>query len=309
VPIRDVAQRYKPGIPPDDLLALDRELLSDPALDVAGVHCHIARHSRRPELFADMIVSLVELLAEVRDAWGGWQPREIDLGGGFSHTGDAVGLAGLSDVERASLPAASTPAGYVAALTDAVRRALTTRGFSIDGLCLEIEPGRAVYGTAGLHLARVVNVKEQHDPVARSWVELDTSEAFLPDVNLEHARWSTLMPEKACAPLTTTADVVGISCGFDLLVADARLPVVAVGDPLAFLATGAYQDAGANNFNALPRPATTLVDGTQADLVKRRETVAEVFARDLVPERLGGMPQWDLESPPLEGGPPREERA
>ena len=65
------------------------------------------------------------------------------------------------------------------------------------------------------------------------------------------------------------------------------------GDLLALLATGAYQDAGANNFNALPRPATVLVSGAQAEVVKRRETIAEVFARDVVPERLGGTPQWE----------------
>ena len=28
-------------------------------------------------------------------------------------------------------------------------------------------------------------------------------------------------------------------------------------------------------------------------MIKRRETVAEVFARDVVPDRLGGAPQWE----------------
>jgi len=292
VPIREVAQRYKPGLPPDDVLALDRALLTDPALDVSGVHCHVARHSRRPELFESMVASLIELLAEVRDAWGGWQPRELDLGGGFSYPGDPMGLSGLSDEELGDLPVAPTPAEYAEVLTSTVRRELTRQRFATDGLCLEIEPGRAVYATAGLHLTRVVNVKEQRDPAPRRWVETDTSEAFLPDVNLEHVRWPTILPEKAAAPLTQTADLVGRSCGFDLLVPDARLPVVTAGDLLALLVTGAYQDAGANNFNALPRPATVLVSDSQAEMIKRRETVAEVFARDVVPERLGGAPHW-----------------
>ncbi len=55
---------------------------------------------------------------------------------------------------------------------------------------------------------------------------------------------------------------------------------------IAFLDTGAYQDACANNCNALPRPGTVLVSGDQAEWIKRPETVAEVFARDIVPERL-----------------------
>jgi diaminopimelate decarboxylase len=293
VPIREVAQRYKPGIPPDDLLALDRGLLSDPALDISGVHCHVARHSRRAGLFDGMITSLVELLAELRDTWSGWQPRELDLGGGFSYAGDPVGLTGLSDEELGDLPVAPTPAEYAAVLTSTVRRELTRHGFTTAGLCIEIEPGRAAYATAGLHLARVVNVKEQRDPVPRTWVETDTSEAFLPDVNLEHVRWPTILPEKGAASPTQTADIVGCSCGFDLLVPDALLPEVTPGDLVALLVTGAYQDAGANNFNALPRPAVVLVGGTQAEVIKRRETIAEVFARDVVPERLGGTPPWE----------------
>ena len=37
------------------------------------------------------------------------------------------------------------------------------------------------------------------------------------------------------------------------------------GEVLAFLDTGAYQDAGASNFNALPRPGTVLVTGGDAE--------------------------------------------
>jgi len=40
------------------------------------------------------------------------------------------------------------------------------------------------------------------------------------------------------------------------------------------------------NFNALPRPGMVLVQGDQAEWIKRPETVADVFMRDLVPARL-----------------------
>jgi diaminopimelate decarboxylase len=61
-----------------------------------------------------------------------------------------------------------------------------------------------------------------------------------------------------------------------------ELPGVDVGDVIAFLDTGAYQDAVAANFNALPRPGTVLVTGDQARWIKRPETIADVFARDIV---------------------------
>ena len=60
------------------------------------------------------------------------------------------------------------------------------------------------------------------------------------------------------------------------------------GGIVAFLDTGAYQDASASNFNALPRPATVLVHGSEAEFIKRAETIDDVFARDIVPARLGG---------------------
>ena len=55
---------------------------------------------------------------------------------------------------------------------------------------------------------------------------------------------------------------------------------------IAFLETGAYQESSASNFNALPRPATILVDGDDADIIKRAETLEDVYGRDLIPERL-----------------------
>ena len=55
---------------------------------------------------------------------------------------------------------------------------------------------------------------------------------------------------------------------------------------IAFLETGAYQEASAVNFNGLPHPSTVLVCGTTAEVVKRRETIEDVLGRDAVPERL-----------------------
>jgi diaminopimelate decarboxylase len=77
------------------------------------------------------------------------------------------------------------------------------------------------------------------------------------------------------------AAVTGISCGFDLLVPVMPRPVAAPGEILAVLDTGAYQDATANNFNAMARPATVLVCGGEARVIKRRETLDDIVARDV----------------------------
>ena len=52
------------------------------------------------------------------------------------------------------------------------------------------------------------------------------------------------------------------------------------------LDTGAYQEVSMSNFNALPRPATVLVTGDRASVIRRSETEEDVFRRDVIPEYL-----------------------
>jgi diaminopimelate decarboxylase len=83
-----------------------------------------------------------------------------------------------------------------------------------------------------------------------------------------------------------TADLVGHSCFADQIVLGARFPEVNAGDVVALLETGAYQESSASNFNALPRPATVMVRGTEAEVIRRAETVDDVYGRDQIPARL-----------------------
>ena len=111
--------------------------------------------------------------------------------------------------------------------------------------------------TPGIHLATVGNVKRQTEPQPLTWVETDSSDAYLPDVNLEPNAGRASPSPDADAPATILADVTGRTCALDVIVPDARAAAeVEAGDVLAFLDTGAYQDAAASNFNALPRPGT-----------------------------------------------------
>ena len=282
VPLRTASQMYKPGIPTESLGASARRLLEAPRVELMGVMMHAGRHTTNLRVWGRMMQRLVAVIAELREATGGWEPSEIDVGGGFAVPRDPFAR---SDPRRRAAPPAPSIADYAKAITGSLRRELARAGISA-AIRLEIEPGRGVYGNAGIHLCSVTNVKHQTGPIPHKWVETDTSEAFLPDVNLERNRWTVCVAGRANDPATIVADVVGISCGFDVIVPEADLPEVSAGDVLAFIDTGAYQDANATNFNALPRPATVLVTGDQAELVKRAETIEDVFARDRIPPRL-----------------------
>ena len=175
---------------------------------------------------------------------------------------------------------------YGSAITRSLRAGLRQVGVPTAGVRLQLEPGRALYGNTGIHLTRVKVVKRQTEPLPYAWVLTDTTYFFLAGGVFEHNRHPFVVADRADARPTMTADLVGHSCYADQIVLGAKFPEVAEGDVIALLETGAYQESSASNFNALPRPASVLVNGDGADLVKRAETTEDVYARDVVPERL-----------------------
>lgn len=282
--VRGALDRYKAGIPTEDILALSEAEIRDPAVDLRGIHLHVGRHSANPEVWGAALSSLGALLAGLRSRWGGWTPREIDVGGGYPAPRDPFGRL---DPKRAQAPDQAPPIdAYAKTICESLTRALDRIDVEPASVRLEVEPGRGLYADVGVHLATVGNVKHQRLPTELTWVETDSSDAYLPDVNLELNRWTCVAVSDADAPASVTADVTGRTCALDVIVPDAALPEVQAGDVVALLDTGAYQEAGASNFNALPRPGTVLVCGSEAELIRRHETLADVFARDVVPQRL-----------------------
>jgi diaminopimelate decarboxylase len=79
-------------------------------------------------------------------------------------------------------------------------------------------------------------------------------------------------------------DVVGPVCeSGDFFARDRELTAVKPGDPVLVLDAGAYGMSLASNYNTRPRPAEVLVDGAKATLIRRRETVRDMLAAELLP--------------------------
>ena len=276
VTIRAGAHRYKPGIPLEQAADVARRALATPGVELVGLMAHLGRHSADPEVWRGMAGSFAAAVARVCAELDGWRPAELDVGGGYPAPRDPI-RAEPAPPDRGHRRRAHRPAFAPACAPPAS---------TLAGIRLEAEPGRSLYADTGIQLATVRHLKEQAAPVPMRWVETDTTEMFMADLLIEHAQFQVVAASRAGAPDAQTADVVGMSCGFDLLVPDARLPALEPGDVIAFLDNGAYQDACASNFNGLPRPGTVLVSGADAEWIKRPETVEDVFARDVVPERL-----------------------
>ncbi|MCC6850283.1 MAG: alanine racemase [Deltaproteobacteria bacterium] len=321
IPIDLGFQVYKSGIPREYLVALGRRALALPHVELVGLHLHAGRHAASLWYWRGLMRHYADLIADLCAAWDGWRPSELDVGGGMATPRDPhsrmlergeflaslVGFPALTALralgaaayhgalarmigallhEHAPRPMAPSIEEYAATITATLRERLHARGVPTADIRLQAEPGRGLYGDCGLHLARVKVVKRQTEPVPLAWVLTDTTEFFLASGAMEANRYDVVVADAVDAPATMTAEIVGHSCGPDRLAPSARVPELRPGQVLAFLDTGAYQEASASNFNALPRPATALVSGATAEIVKTAERIDDVFARDVVPTRL-----------------------
>jgi diaminopimelate decarboxylase len=72
--------------------------------------------------------------------------------------------------------------------------------------------------------------------------------------------------------------VVGPVCETGDFLGKERVLKIQAGDVLAVKSAGAYGFVMSSNYNTRGRAAEVMVDGDQAFVVRRRETVAELFA-------------------------------
>ena len=236
---------------------------------------------RRRDL-ARVRASAGETIAELAEAWGDWQPRELDLGGGYAAPRDPNRWVPGGDPAASLAPAIEE---VVEALASGLRAGLAGR-VPLAGVALEIEPGRALHADTGIHVTRVVNLKQQREPLAWSWVETDTTEMFLLDLLVEHCHFPLVAA-------TRMAEPAGRAGRRRRLLVRLR----PAGTPGAPARRGAWRHARVPRHrrlrgclrSQLQRPAEAgdrARERREAEIVRRAETIDDVFARDVVPERL-----------------------
>ena len=250
--------------------------IASPWLRLRGLHLHVSRLRPTPEAFelaANLIVTCVAELHERFD----WQPEVLDFGGGYPHERDPESGA------AAGSHAVGTPEEYAEAITFTLRAALADHSLLEPHLLLE--PGRRLVSNATVLLTRVGGIKRL--PTGSTiWVNVDASTNHCPRVPLQGYYYEIVHATRGLEVGKEAVSVVGPACVIDALGEERRLPSLIRGDLLAVLDVGGYAEALANQFNLLPRPASVLVNGADAELIRRRETLDDLLATQLVPPRL-----------------------
>lgn len=248
------------------------------AMHLGGFHCHIGSQILVLESFARAAAVVAELAADVTRATGTPVP-EINLGGGLGvpYTADELDAPTIAEFGR------ETRANYADACAS----------FELDPApALTVEAGRSVAAPAGVTLYTVGTIKEIAG--VRTYVAVDGGMSDNPRPATYGAAYEAALPARVTAPRPFVATVAGKHCEQgDLLVRDAHLPAdVAVGDVLVTPVTGAYGYSMASNYNLVPRPAVVFVRDGRARVVVRRETIADLVARD-VTDGPAGEGDWD----------------
>ena len=225
-------------------------------LRIVGVDCHIGSQLTSLPPFLDALERLLALVDQL--AAQGIHIQHLDLGGGLGvqYRDEQPPLAG----------------DYIAA----VRERLKGRE-----LALVFEPGRSIVANAGVLLTRVEYLKHTaHKDFAI--VDAAMNDLIRPAL---YQAWMDVTPVQPRDGQARQYDLVGPICETGDFLAKGRELVLAEGDLLAVRSAGAYGFVMSSNYNTRGRAAEVLVDGEQAFEVRRRETLAELYAGEsLLPQ-------------------------
>lgn len=252
--IDESEKRNRIGISPTEVPAA-LAVAAAGGVSVIGVHMYAGTNTMRPTRHLACLDRLLEVAAGIPEL------EYVNIGGGYG-----IGYREREldlDVELIGSEVASR------------MRALSHRkGRRIR---LVVEPGRTLVATSGTLLVTVVSVKQRG---GRRYVGVDSTvgNIVVPSIYHGYHRMHALtahdeglldMPTDVCGNTTHSGDY---------LARDIRLPDVRQGDLLALRDVGAYAYAMSSHFLNRPRPAEVVLDGVDAEVTTRRETLSDLIA-------------------------------
>ena len=250
-------REHKFGIAIERAREVYRRAAQLPGITPAGVSVHIGSQIRDTAPFAESVKRVRSLIEDLRS--DGINIQYLDAGGGF---GIEYGRADFD------------PADRVAEYARAIRGAL-------DGLGIHLllEPGRFLIAQAGALLSRVLYTKQNG---SKRFIITDAAMNDLIRPALYGAHHEIVPVVREGRP-REVADIVGPVCeSGDFFARDREIEQLRSGDLVALLDAGAYGMSLSSHYNTRVRPAEVLIEGDKARLIRRRETLDDLFAPELL---------------------------
>ena len=243
------------GVSVDEAREVYKLAATLPHVKITGMDCHIGSQLTELQPFLDATDRLIRLIEQLKE--DGITLKHLDLGGGL----------GVTYTDETP----PHPSDYAAALLNKLK--------DYKDLEIILEPGRAIAANAGILVAKVQYLKSNE---SRNFAITDTGmndmirpalyEAYMNIIEIDR----TLEREKAIY------DVVGPVCETSDFLGKQRELAIAEGDYIAQRSAGAYGASMSSNYNSRPRTAEVLVDRDKAHLIRRRESLSELWALESI---------------------------
>ena len=243
------------GVSVDEAREVYKLAATLPHVKITGMDCHIGSQLTELQPFLDATDRLIRLMEQLKE--DGITLKHLDLGGGL----------GVTYTDETP----PHPSDYAAALLNKLK--------NYEDLEIILEPGRAIAANAGILLAKVQYLKSNE---SRNFAITDTGMNDMIRPALYEAYMNIIEIDRTLGREKAIYDVVGPVCETSDFLGKQRELAIAEGDYIAQRSAGAYGASMSSNYNSRPRTAEVLVDGDKAHLIRRRESLSELWALESI---------------------------
>ncbi len=241
------------GVDIDEALGLYQKAQDSKYLSVCGIDCHIGSQITEVSPFLDALDKVLILFEQLKKQ--DISISHLDLGGGVG-----IDYAGEQTIDIQN---------YINAIISKVG--------AMGEIEIIIEPGRAVVGNAGVFITKVEYLK-QNSTHAFAIVDGAMNDLLRP--SFYNAYHRVLTVDKNAIGIQSKWDIVGPVCETGDFLAKGRNLSLTEGDYLAVMSAGAYGFTMSSNYNSRTRVAEVMVSGNTHQLVRERESVQDLFAKE-----------------------------
>ena len=243
------------GVSVDEAREVYKLAATLPHVKITGMDCHIGSQLTELQPFLDATDRLIRLMEQLKE--DGITLKHLDLGGG-------LGVTYTNETPP-------HPSDYATALLNKLK--------NYEDLEIILEPGRAIAANAGILVAKVQYLKSNE---SRNFAITDTGMNDMIRPALYEAYMNIIEIDRTLGREKAIYDVVGPVCETSDFLGKQRELAIAEGDYIAQRSAGAYGASMSSNYNSRPRTAEVLVDGNKAHLIRRRESLSELWALESI---------------------------
>lgn len=143
---------------------------------------------------------------------------------------------------------------------------------------IHFEPGKFLVSESGYFLAKV-NVIKQTTATVFAGIDSGLNHLIRP---MFYDAYHHILNLSNPVGTPRVYTVVGYICETDTFAWDRPIPEIREGDVLCFQNAGAYGYVMSSNYNSRFRPAEVLVDGDEVRLIRKRETLEDLLANQII---------------------------